>query len=496
MQNKTLTLALLSVFILSGCAGKSPVDKWDGYRDRNAVISELTELEQERAARFGGAGTVNKIDGIYLGDGQSLAVSEEEQIPDFNNPDIEVAIADPMPLSDFIRFVSSQYNVEVDVSTLDRGLLIRNFQHAGRFANFLKNLANHYDVSWKYASGEYRVSSQETKVYELALRPGSNSFSASISNSSGGNSEGGETYSNSSGMMNAEIEASADPWDEVESALENLLPGNSFYSTNPSFGTITVSASPSAHAEVGAYVETLNGIFKRQVALNVNVFTLELSDENAAGFNLDAVYQSLSDGYGIGVSGPLLSSEDAGQASVSVLEGSGSRWEGSTALLRILREWGETSQVVSTSGVVMNNQEMPITDLNRRTYLERRSVNQVVNAGVSAELIPGQVVTGFSMLVSPQILSTDEVMMQYHFSLSTLVDLVRLSEGEESIQGPDVDERKSTQRTLMPIGSTLVIAGFQRDEDSNRQRAGATGYSRDRNQRKTVVFVTITANKA
>ena len=180
----------------------------------------------------------------------------------------------------------------------------------------------------------------------------------------------------------------------------------------------------------------------------------------------------------------------------AINESSDSRFAGSNLLLQALSEWGETSIVTSATGVILNGQPFPIQDVNRTTYLAETEVNQVANAGASVSLTPGTVTTGFSMQVVPQILEHDQLLLQYGFSLSSLTRLVELSSGEQSIQGPDVDERSFSQRSRMPLGSTLVIAGFQRDEDSSDRRAGGTGVSRATNQSKTMVFVTITANRA
>lgn len=495
MTNKTIGVALVVLF-LQGCSATSSIQERAPFKDREVVSEQLADMDARQQKQLDGDGVVNYVEGLYLGSGESVAIEKGHELPEALNPRIEAVAAEPLPLREFVDYVASRYGVSVDVAGVDDRIEVGAFEYTGDFAGFLDRLARNHDIGWHFDGGTIQLTSQVVRVYEVAMQPGTHGFTARINNQSGGGSEGADSYADSTGGISSEVGSEQDPWEDIQDALEKMLPGEAYFSVNDAFGSVTVVAPPSVQARVADYIETVNEILERQVALNVSVFTLELSDEASLGFNMNAVYESLSDGYGIGVSGPLLSTEDAGQFTASVLEGADSRWEGSTALLRALRDWGETSLVTSTTGVVLNGQEFPITDINRRTYLERRSVNQVVNAGVSAELIPGQVVTGFSMLVSPQILSGDELLLQYSFTLSNLIDLVRLAEGEESIQGPDVDERSFTQRSKMPMGSTLVIAGFQRDEDTKNQRGGATGYQRDTSQSKSLVFVTITANKA
>jgi len=259
-----------------------------------------------------------------------------------------------------------------------------------------------------------------------------------------------------------------------------------------------VSGAPSVHENVESFLEDYNDVLMRQVALNVSVFTLQLDDSFSTGFNIDGVLESVGNNYGLGITGPTLGSGggEMGEFTATLFEDADSPYAGSELLVRALDEWGETSIVTSSSGVVLNGQPFPIQDVSRVTYLASTELDTSGEAGSSVSLTPGTVTTGFSMQVVPQILEDQELLLQYAFTLSNLKDIVELSSGGQTIQGPEVDDRSFTQRSRMPLGSTLVIAGFQRDEDSVSRATGGTGWNRNSSQGKTIVFVTITANEA
>jgi len=536
-----LGFPLSLVAILAGC---SNIEKQQDFQDRKSVGEAVSNFSDLQLDQLVPDSIVTDIDGIYLGKGSRGPLNKRQMLPP--SVDMDISLFDSRALSlraigerieqatgIRVRVRSSSFSggssanaPEVTMgygmssSSLDtpddmlRQVLqagapaphnAMRVQFDGRLSQFLDQIAARFDVSWEYKGGQIHFAHMTTRTYQLSMLAGEYSSDITMKNSSGGGGGGGggggtagkeANYTNASGNLGSSFTSSSEPWEQVDSMLEDMLANRGGYSINPSTSTVVVTATPSGHEEVEEYVSSYNEILNRQVALNVSVFTLQLDESNSYGFNLDAAYQSISRNYGLEIAGPSLGGNIGGEFSASLMESSDSRFAGSNLLLQALSEWGETSIVTSATGVILNGQPFPIQDVNRTTYLAETEVNQVANAGASVSLTPGTVTTGFSMQVVPQILEHDQLLLQYGFSLSSLTRLVELSSGEQSIQGPDVDERSFSQRSRMPLGSTLVIAGFQRDEDSSDRRAGGTGVSRATNQSKTMVFVTITANRA
>lgn len=531
-----LPLAIFAIGTLAACTS---IEEKQNFQDNQNVSEAVKAFADSQEKQLTPQNIVTDIEGLYLGEGLRGSLNKRQMLPP--SIDQNISLFDSRALS--LRAVAERIEhatglrVKVRASSFDApkdegamgvsmgyGMapssgsspdeMLRQVLEAGapapdnsmrvqfdgRLSSFLDRVAARFDVSWEYRGGQLYISHMTTRTYQLSMLAGEYSSEISMSNSSGGGGGGGSSeevnYTDSSGNLDSDFSSDSSPWEQVDEMLAGMLGDRGGYSLNPSTSTVVVMATPSGHEEIEEYIDSYNDILNRQVALNVSVFTLQLDDSDSYGFNLDAAYQSISRNYGLDIAGPSLGGNVGGQFSATLMEGSDSRFAGSNLLLQALSEWGETSIVTSATGVILNGQPFPIQDVNRTTYLAETEVNQVADAGSSVSLTPGTVTTGFSMQVVPQILEHDQLLLQYGFSLSNLKRLVELSSGEESIQGPDVDERSFSQRSRMSLGSTLVIAGFQRDEDSNDLRYGGTGASRNKSQSKTMVFVTITANRA
>jgi type IVB pilus formation R64 PilN family outer membrane protein len=532
-QKVKIPLSVSIVVALAGCANIEDKQKFSGTDAVGKSVSSFSKYQQRQLVPDN---IVTDIDGLYLGEGRRGPLNRRQMLPpsvdqtislfdsralslrgiaerleDATGLNVKVLVSSSkigMPAGD--EDVSMGFGMSAQATSPDEMLLqvleagdlapdnSMRLQFDGHLSDFLDRIAARFDVSWEYRGGQILISHMTSRTYQLAMLSGKYSNEIIMSNSTGegGGGSGEEAdYTNSSGSLNVEFDSESDPWGQVNEMLGEILGDRGVYSMNPSTSTVIVAATPSGHEGITEYIDSYNEILNRQVAINVSVFTLQLEDDSSYGFNLDAAYQSMSRNYGLNISGPNLGTNLGGEFSASLFESADSRFGGSELLMQALSEFGETSIVTSATGVVLNGQPFPIQDVNRTTYLAETEISQVADAGSSVSLTPGTVTTGFSMQVVPQILSNDQLLLQYGFSLSNLKDLRQLSSGNQTIQGPDVDERSFAQRSRMPIGGTLVIAGFQRDEDSNTSRVGATGASRRNSKAKTMVFVTITANR-
>ncbi|CAM3789963.1 hypothetical protein VRRI112168_00545 [Vreelandella rituensis] len=515
---KTLTTLAMAVAI-SGCASVEKSEQ--PFIDREAMERRLVELESERKDTLKGRPLVEDIDTPFLGTHETTRISSQEGLPPHLDQHISLFDLRPYTLNEIggviadatgmrVRLRGNAEEVTVDNPSNDRSYLNpddalvatlyagqtspRNayiINHEGLLSELLEKVASRFDVSWEYVNGEIRLYRSNTRIFQVAAMAGNVSSSASLANQSGGGGDG-DNYVAATGGLSTSYDSTVNNWVDIETSLSSILEGKGTFTVSPGTASVVVTASRGTMEEVEDYINELNKMFKRQVALNVNVYTLQMTEDDSKGFSLDAAYQSLSKNYNIGIGG-MPSPEGLGnQFTANLLESADSRYAGSEALFNALNEWGDVSIVTSASGVVLNGQPFPIQDVSRETYLAATETTIVEGAATTA-LTPGQVVTGFSMQVMPQILSEDEVILQYAFTLSNLKEIKEISSGGNSIQAPEVDDRSFTQRTLMPLGTTLVLAGYQRDEDSSNRRLGVGGWQRGVNQNKTMVFVTISA---
>lgn len=488
----------LAAVALSGCA--SNVEKWQpDFQGREEVSEAVQQMQAEQEAQLNGSWVMRDLAGPYLGGAESQQIDPKHDLPFSLSGNIPVFTSQPVSLAEIAATINMQTGVDVRVVDSSTTPKRASFDYEGPLGPLLDSIANRFDVDWAYADGVITLTHTMTRVYELAMFPGVMSSELNMTSSSeaegGGNVEE-SSYTSTGGGMSTGVTSGGDPWEPVERAVSEIVPEDNSFSINRAALSIIVNGPPSVQQRVEDYVDRYNDVLLRQVALNIEVYSFDVSDNRSAGFNLNAIYESLKDSYGISVSGPTLDSAGGGGFNVNVLESADSRFAGSGALVRALNQWGETSLVTSATGMILNGQEFPVQSVNRQGYLAESSSNQVVNAGVSSELTPGTVTTGFSMKIVPFMRPNNTLMLQYGFSLSTLVSLESVSSGESTIQVPSVDDRAFIQRSMMPLGSTLVVAGFQRDFDGLDRSGGIGGFNRSRDQRKQLIFVTITASKA
>jgi len=517
-------LALLTIAGLSGCAS---IDKTPHpFMDRDDLERKMVELESERSDLITGQPLVQDIDTPFLGTSERSRVIDSAGLPVHLDQHVEWFDARPYMLEEAAEKISSLTGIRTRVRgqpsanqlttssvsspssylSADDAILSTLYaegsvapqnaiqiNHEGTLSRLLDKMASRFNVGWEYANDEIRFYYSSTRVFQIAALPGSVSQSSTLSNASGGGGSG-DDYVAATGGLSTAYEFSENTWDSIELSLQSILTGGGEFQVNPGNSSIVVTARRNEMEEVESYVDSLNEIYKRQVALEVNVYTLQMSEDDSRNFSLNAAYNDLSSQYGLTIDALTGSGNNLGnQFTATVLEGN-SRFEGSELLFDVLNQWGNASIVTSASGVVLNGQPFPVQDVNRQSYLA--SSETTFQDGIAqTSLEPGEVTTGFSMQVLPQIMGDDDMLLQYSFTLSTLKDIREFSSGDSSIQLPNVDDRSFTQRTKMPINSTLVLAGYQRDEDSLDRSAGVGGYRRGAEQGKTMVFVTISASR-
>ena len=225
------------------------------------------------------------------------------------------------------------------------------------------------------------------------------------------------------------------------------------------------------------------------MALTVHVWALEVTDDNEAGLNFQALFAN--DDVSV-VAGSLSALGGAGTASATIVSG---RLKDSTGVLKALRQWGNATQVTQSGGLVLSNQPLPAQAIQRINYIAGSSTSST-DYGQTTEVTPGEVTTGFAMTVIPHILDRRRVLLQYNINLSTLDELSEYAANDLTIQLPKTSTRAFSQRSSMQMGQTLVLAGFQ---DQTRKLSNALGLlnsGRGTQYAKTLLVITIEAEAA
>jgi type IVB pilus formation R64 PilN family outer membrane protein len=133
---------------------------------------------------------------------------------------------------------------------------------------------------------------------------------------------------------------------------------------------------------------------------------------------------------------------------------------------------------------------LPVQVITREAYLAGVSTT-TDEYSQTTQLTPGEVATGFSMVVIPHILDRREVILQYNVTFSSLDELEEFSSGDVTVQLPKVSTRSFSQRVTMHIGQTLVLGGFEQEQRFDSKGFGFVAGGKSGQYGKSVIVVTI-----
>ena len=238
--------------------------------------------------------------------------------------------------------------------------------------------------------------------------------------------------------------------------------------------------------QISAYIDSINNAMLKQVALSVKVWSVEVNNDLDVGLNLSLLFD---DSIKLATGTSALSRLDLSSLTATIVDGS---LKDSSATLKALNTLGKATQVTSGSGIVMNNQPLPVQNVKRQSYLGSVSSFTPSTGGNTSALQPAQVTYGFAMTVIPNILDRRRCVLQYNVSLSNLDRLEEVSSGTNSIQLPTVSVRSFNQRAFMNMGQTLVLAGFEQEREQNSSAAGLLSFGQKNNYGKSLIVITIT----
>ncbi len=476
---------ILSVF---GCAIPKSAQE-QAVHEKNSVLKQNTAPSPVRIVRR-----------PYLG-ATPVKIQRHETFPPVFQTPVTLTAYETLP--DFAQRISSLLPLRVQVrmeksKKTDAVEPKVRLSYVGTVQGLLDTLAAHFNMGWDYnqSNGLVVFSRFKTRLFTLNTPPGTVGFEGTITNKSdskeNGSSSSGGGQSTSSSDMGTETAQSSfsefkiDVWAEVEKAVESMLSEEGKVVITPSSGTIMVTDTPLVLDRVARHIEELNNKLSRQVALSVKVWALELNDEASAGFNIQKAILGSSASLAGGAT-PYRNLDGVGSITAAILDG---KTKGSSLILQALRQFGRTTLVTSGSGISMNNMPLPVQVISRDTYLAGVGTIRDENSQTT-EMTPGEIATGFSMVVTPHILEKRQVILQYNVTLSTLRELEEFSSGDSKVQLPKTSVRSFYQRVSMNIGQTLVLGGFEQEQRFDSKGLGLLAGGKSGKYGKVIIVVTI-----
>jgi type IVB pilus formation R64 PilN family outer membrane protein len=347
---------------------------------------------------------------------------------------------------------------------------------SGSIQNFLDAVAANYSIYWRLEGRSIRLYLIESKTFRIKALPGDTQLNATVTaasntDSSGSSSGGSSGTSSGANTQGASTNATGisfsglNVWTGMEDAIKQMLtPVLGKVVASPATGTLTVTDTPRQLEKISALIEEQNAALSRQVALNVRVLSVEVTDSANYGINWNAVYNNLADNVAFRVTSALPTATNAAQFVLQTSTPSGNSWgAASGAVISALSTQGRVSELTSATMVTLNNQPAPVNVGRQVSYLASSSSTVTANAGATTALQPGKIQTGFSMVVLPHIIDGKELLLQSSINISSLLQLTTITSGASSIQSPDVSTSNFIQRVKLNSGDLLIMSGFDQD---------------------------------
>jgi type IVB pilus formation R64 PilN family outer membrane protein len=303
-----------------------------------------------------------------------------------------------------------------------------------------------------------------------------------------------------------------DMWGNMESSISSMVTSDSNLVMDKANGTITLTATPTDIRRVAKYINEQNMRVSKQVAISVKVIQVNITNEDRYSLDLAATFG------GRGSIRDIAANTNGGEIDDAIsnltMGISSSRWSVDAAM-QALSEEGQTNLVTSGTVTTMNNKPAPIQVVKTQNYISeitKTSDGDSSNYDISVET--DQIETGFTMSVLPRILDHGRVMMFFNLTLSDLLSLDAVnitssgdsdsedgssSSGESQyIQNPVIETRGFTQEVAMKSGETLILAGYERVENtSDKQGVGSPennllGGSSSATKDRTILVIMLT----
>ena len=350
----------------------------------------------------------------------------------------------------------------------------------GSLPQFLDLVSTNYNVAWEYIGGQIVFERAQMRIFDVASLPILTKESFSLSSGSGSDSSGSGAKSTGDAKQTASTETSSDIQADIKGALDTIVTDGA-YKLNNRTGQVTVLASPATLRRVSTYLKELNNQLSKQVAINVKVYSVVLSDGDNYQNQIQQALSSGGNGFAYGTGGTFTGGTAASNVSSSTAAAGNigwailsptSRFAGTQGLLTALSTKGDVSVVTSASVLARNGFPVPVQSANTRGYVKSIQINQGSTGGAlgssvapTAQVETSTITTGFNLHLTPNIMKNGSILLQYGINIS---DLVGANNGfdnysvlGENVQLPNVNQRNFIQEASIPNGSTLVLSGFE-----------------------------------
>lgn len=357
---------------------------------------------------------------------------------------------------------SQRTDLDTLVHPNDRTLRIH---HEGKLSDLLTKVARRLGTDWVYDGGRIQFLGPQTVTYTLWSLPVQTEANASVGGGSDSGLFGGSTPATVTTSM------VFDYWETFESGMEAIIPnGGASFNLNKSAGTIVVTGPRNIHRRVQDFVESENRRLSRQVAVKLDVIAFTRTRSDSKGTSLNGLIDQVGRGFTLDLISPANAVSDGVILDAGIVSGPLS---GISNVINALSAAGEVSVLTSQTMIASNNTPTPISITDEQAYLAGTTTT-TEEGSETTEIQTGIVRSGLNAVITPRIMSSGTVNLQYTLNLTELVNLEEFvsPDNSSSVQLPNIASRNFMQTVNIQNGDSLIIGSFDQ-QSSEKDGQGA-----------------------
>jgi type IVB pilus formation R64 PilN family outer membrane protein len=505
MNLKSFLLSAITVGIISGCA-TAPVERAAEQVKKDEHIAD----QSFRQGRFmtKTASNVEVLDEYYIS-AKPFTLTQKDMLPRIFEENLVYSTNNPVSLQEMVTDIGNRLQVRTMLTAdaityltaledsveenkktkanLQSGDALNSFNvidkagqglvgskvkftldHSGSVTSFLDYVGAKTNLFWKWEDQTIIFYRTETKTLIVDYLGGKSTFNASV-NSSSTTGEGEEGIGGSDNTSNNSTTLEYMPdnvWESLESALNTMKSTEGKFSVSHEAGTVTITDTPRIITEMEKYIKKLNEIVSQQISIKTEIFEVQLDENVNKGLDFNAMFSGSSK-----VAGNFateFTNSLTPNIGVQVLDGV-SNWGGSEAFISAMNSVANVSTVTSATVYTTNGMAAPIQSLDTTGYL--KSVSREINETGTREttnIEQGYAKSGFSLGFLPRVTSKGDVNMVFAGDLTQLTDLKERQFDGTTIEFPESTNKSFLQRFVVKSGKSIMVAGFERTENTER----------------------------
>jgi type IVB pilus formation R64 PilN family outer membrane protein len=340
-------------------------------------------------------------------------------------------------------------------------------------------------VNWEYRGGNINISRYETRTFVMDALPG-------VIAVRGTESQGGE-----GSTAEPLATPSIDVWQDIRATLANIVGNEGTIDVSQSSGTIVVSTTSDRMERASSYLSEENERLSRQVAINIEIYTVDINDAEAYGLDGLNILTNLGGSWADLAFTGIDSEIATGAASLPFTIFEPNEISGSNGIFRALSTLGKTARVAQIPLTTLNNRPA-VQNVGTDTNYVSSSTTTTTDTSVATELETDTVRAGVSISILPRMMADGRILLQYALTQTDVLNIDTFSSSGTSVQLPQTQNLAFSQQVMLLSGSTLVLAGYDQGDAAKETRGlgrpltWALGGGINGSQRRQIVVIAIT----